>query len=106
MQVLVQSYENRGKSPSTRWGTVTFDAKGFATMEIPEKDLPLLESLKWLVQTSATPAKPVTPPPIQALPVDRPPPDTRVPLPGVATFAQDDAKADPPATPTHGKKRR
>lgn len=49
---------NRGETVGTRWGDVTFDTLGYATLEVEDADLPLLRQLGWLqagVEAAATP---------------------------------------------------
>ena len=47
---VLQSHANRNKAVKTRWGTITFDAHGFSEIELSDEDLPLMRSLRWLVE--------------------------------------------------------
>lgn len=52
MKVSLFSKENAGRAPATRWGRVSFDASGHATLEVAEEDLDVLRRLGWLVEGS------------------------------------------------------
>lgn len=48
VDIEVHNIANAGKSPSSRWGVVKFDAEGYATIRLPLKDVHQLHHMGWL----------------------------------------------------------